>query len=122
MALPNGLMVKVDRVGYVQTWELTPEDIKKMWSYDSIKPYLRPMSSMTEEEEKKLISMLPFDYGQTYFEKEKGRIEIFEANKNIFLYVDEFSDIVNFLLANHFDFMGLRPLGVAIDCTGLNIY
>lgn len=49
--LPYGVYVQVvDRVGFTHTWELKPEDIQKMWSYKSIKPYLRPMSSMTKEE------------------------------------------------------------------------
>lgn len=49
--LPYGVYVQVvDRVGLTHTWELKPENIQKMWSYKSIKPYLRPMPSMTEEE------------------------------------------------------------------------
>lgn len=53
--LPYRVYVQVvDRVGYTHTRELTPEDIQKMWSYKSIKPYLRPMSSMTEEEKEQM--------------------------------------------------------------------
>ena len=49
--LPYGVYVQVvDRVGFTHTSELKPEHIQKMWSYKSIKPYLRSMESMTKEE------------------------------------------------------------------------
>ena len=55
--LPYGVYVQiVDRVGFTHhIVELNPEVIQKMWSYKSIKPYLRPMSSMSEEEAKELL-------------------------------------------------------------------
>lgn len=64
-----------------------------------IKPYLFPLSSMTEEQKKELL-------------------DIFE---------DESDDgveykVVDFYNKYHFDYRGLIPMGLAIDATNLNIY
>lgn len=66
-----------------------------------IKPYLRSMSNMTEEER-----------------KEENRLwDIITKTRNDlhYLYTD-------FLLSRHLDYRGLIPMGLGIDCTGLNIY
>ena len=61
------------------------------------KPYLFPLSSMTEEQ--------------------RDVIDLIASNSNTVL-----SDVVDFYNKNHFDFRGLIPKGLAIDTTGLNIY
>lgn len=61
------------------------------------KPYLFPMSNMTEEQNKEWLYTLSSDYHITY-------------------------DTVDWLNENHFDWRGLIPMGLAIDATGLNIY
>lgn len=69
----------------------------------NIKPYLRPMSSMTEEE--------------------KQEYEFF-ANRTIVTSVGfvhlEATDLIEWLLKKHFDFMGLIPMGAAIEVTEEN--
>ena len=65
-----------------------------------IKPYLFPLSSMTEEQEKELNLYLRLD-----------KEPIMRSVKEIDWYIK-----------NHFDFRGLIELGLAIDCTNLNIY
>ena len=57
-----------------------------------IKPYLRPMSSMTEEEEEEYESLVAWH---------------------------ESYEIVDWLNSHHFDYRGLIPLGLAIDVTTL---
>lgn len=65
----------------------------------NIKPYLFPMSSMTEEQFKE------------YWELEhSGDMEHLSI------------PALNWLLKNHFDIYGLMPKGLALDATGLNIY
>jgi hypothetical protein len=65
------------------------------------KPYLFPLSSMTDEQKKELHSLMTQDsYGILYH-----TIESYDyLNKNLF------------------DFRGLIERGFAIDCTNLNIY
>ena len=69
------------------------------WSIDTFdgKLFLRPMSSMTKEQEKEWLYTLSSDYHITY-------------------------DTVDWLNKNHFDYRGLIPMGLAIDATNLNIY
>lgn len=61
------------------------------------KPYLFPLSSMTEEQEKEWRYTLSSDGNITY-------------------------DTVDWCNENHLDYRGLIPMGLAIDATGLNIY
>ena len=61
-----------------------------------VKPYLFPLSSMTEEQKEDMI---------------KSSCGI-GSDKNVFDWWNK----------NHFDYRGLIPMGLAIDATGLNIY
>ena len=65
-----------------------------------IKPYLRPMSNMTEEE--KLMY--------------EGLMIGTDNNIQYIL------DVIDWLNAHHFDYRDLIEKGLAIDATGLNIY
>ena len=69
------------------------------WPIDTFddKLFLRPMSSMNEEQNKEWLYTLSSDYNITY-------------------------DTVDWLNKNHFDYRGLIEKGLAIDATGLNIY
>ena len=75
-----------------------------------IKPYLLPLSSMTEEQKKELQELY-FDYISD---------EIF--NDTEFVYHYDCINLINWLYKNHFDVNGLIPMGLANDATGLNIY
>ena len=67
------------------------------------KPYLRPMSSMTEEEINEYNEYL--FYGSS----------IGLLSNTVTAY-----ELINWLLENHFDFMGLIPKGLAIEVTEEN--
>lgn len=69
---------------------------------EHIKPYLFPLSSMTEEQRKE------FDTTLKYLPAE----EIDVWTLNTYDWCDK----------NHFDYRGLIKKGLAIDATGLNIY
>ena len=67
------------------------------------KPYLFPLSSMTEGQNEELIKLI--NTGQNdnnEFMRSLCRTEFYHKN--------------------HFDYRGLIPMGLAIDATGLNIY
>lgn len=68
-------------------------------SIEKVKPYLFPMSSMTEEQEKEYLNTC--NGYCTYY------------------WTDETFDWLN---ENHFDYRGLIPMGLANDATGKNIY
>ena len=76
------------------------------------KPYLFPLSSMTEEQKKEYnywkheIPVCRYEYGDVVEE-----IELWDSPES-----------VEYLIENHFDYRGLIPKGLAIDATGLNIY
>lgn len=70
-----------------------------------IKPYLRPMSSMTDREK--------FAYRKTQW--------IYQADYCAPEYFDGLESY-DWLNKNHFDYRGLIEKGLAIDATGLNIY
>ena len=71
-----------------------------------IKPYLIPLSSITDEEWKEYQKIRKIDW--LY-----GDINGISINTDL---------IVDWLNAHHFDYRGLIEKGLAIDATGLNIY
>jgi hypothetical protein len=69
---------------------------------EKIKPYLFPLSSMTEEQSK------------TYHELVGGMF-----GTGVLINLD---CLIDFFNRNHLDWRGLIPLGLAEDATNLNIY
>lgn len=72
------------------------------WDYliEQCKPYLFPLSSMTEKQEEEYNSLNCWELG-------------------CFPHTE---DALDYLIANHFDYRGLIEKGLAIDATGKNIY
>lgn len=83
---------------------------------DEVRPYLFPISSMTEEQFEDFLDKCGWC----------GYID--EVREGVFFNRDEnlgFShiyDTINWLNKNHFDYRGLIERGLAIDATGLGIY
>ena len=89
------------------------EDGKDYQVYLSeVKPYLFPLSNMTEEQKKEYNTLLTdvptyqYEYGDL--------VTVIESYDNW--------RSIDYLNANHFDYRGLIEDGLAIDATGLNIY
>lgn len=76
------------------------------------KPYLFPISNMTEEQKREYNSLR--DFVPTYHYEFGDIIEDTELYDNF--------ESIDYLIANHFDYRGLIEKGLAIDATGLNIY
>ena len=72
-----------------------------------VKPYLRPMESMTEEQQKEFDQLIGLELKAINDEIAHTQVTAFE---------------VDFYNKNHFDYRGLIDKGLAIDATGLNIY
>lgn len=77
----------------------------------TIKPYLFPFSSMTEEQKKELNDITNLDI----------EIAISHIKNDTPNYVTSLNRL-NWLLKNHFDIYDLIPIGLAEDATGKNIY
>lgn len=87
---------------------------------EEVKPYLRPMRSMTEKEKRELQSFYPGSFGNQWLDVEKGEIDIFECGSTIKLYLNDSVEIVVWLNANGFDYRGLIEKGLAIAVTKEN--
>lgn len=77
------------------------------FSVEDIKPYLFPISSMTEEQHKEFDQLLELELKAINDEIDPVQATVFE---------------VDFYNKYHLDWRGLTPLGLAIDATGKNIY
>ena len=93
----------------IYEWDEVLEDIDKdgyinrtkVYNVGDIKPYLFPLSSMTEEQQKE------YQYITERW--------MYDSSYSI-------ADSIDWLNKNHFDYRGLIEKGLAIDATGLNIY
>lgn len=83
---------------------------------DEVKPYLFPMSSMTEEQRFEVSKIL----GKDVVIFSDYLLTINNCRKS-FSY-KELDTLFNWFDKNHFDYRGLIPMGLAEDATGLNIY
>lgn len=84
---------------------------------EHIKPYLFPLSSMTEEQLVELRMEHEKDLkNMAICMKKCSEGDNSMRGKNISYHA------VDWCNKNNFDFRGLIPLGLAIDATGLNIY
>lgn len=75
-----------------------------------IKPYLRSMSSMTEEERKEIRNLIKENRPNPY-----GIINNKGIDNLLFSVSITSSFLIGWLLKKHFDFMGLIPMGLALE-------
>lgn len=77
---------------------------------EDAKPYLFPLSSMTEEQKN--------EYDKIIYRS----IELHHREYSDIVEIDLFDDLQDFYHKNHLDYRGLIPMDLAIDATGKNIY
>lgn len=119
--LPYGVKVLVDNKHWCDFDGRTPSKITFDNSYrllflgtelGYVKPYLFPLSSMTEEQKREYYSLkheVPvchYEYGDVVEE-----FELYDSPESF-----------EYLIENHFDYRGLIPMGLAEDATDKNIY
>ena len=92
----TSVIESIDIDGFVVDFECVQIEI------EYIKPYLFPLSSMTEGQKEEHKDLLDNQYS-------------FDGNGNIFTLQD-------FYCKYHIDYRGLIPMGLALDATNLNIY
>ena len=116
--LPYGVIVKYKQKTLYPVGEYTvnvkaDDDIlQHRLKHLDFKPYLRPMSSMTEEEKEYIKRRFCYE-NWTDFNDFFNHYQIDVEDSYAF---------IDWLNAHHFDYRGLIEDGLAIDATGLNIY
>ena len=115
--LPYGVKVLVDNKHWIDFDGRTPSKLTFDNSYrllyvgtdlGYVKPYLFPLSSMTEEQKKE-------------FNTQSLKLQLQVIDEEI-MYEKATEFEVDFYNKHHLDWRGLIPMGLAIDATGLNIY
>ena len=99
--LPYGVHIWSNDKKHLKLWGIEQDDndvywVNGLYEVDEVKPYLRPMSSMTEEEKQEYDHRLECMFYDT-------------------MYDDAFA--IDWLNAHHFDYRGLIKKGLAIAVT-----
>ena len=125
--LPYGVKVQTFRrhseedptiIGYPYTLDFIMMSIMFKDNIEEYKPYLFPLSSMTEEQKNECFKGTPLEidkYGDIVV---KDNLYGGSQYTDLEIYLE----VINWLLKNHFDIYGLIPMGLAIDATNKNIY
>ena len=74
-----------------------------IYNIEDVKPYLRQMSSMTEEESNEYRMFIDYSYND------------FTSKSTPCVYVDKINEYLDWLNAHHFDYRGLIEKGLAIE-------
>ena len=88
---------------------LTGENDSKLTGIEMIKPYLFPLSSITEEQKNELVR------------KRLGYYQVFEGIGKKFFFEIGY-EVYDWLNEHHFDYRGLIEKGLAIDATNMDVY
>ena len=111
--LPYGVKVKFNNINILKLGSHTRVGEYVTDVIEPCKPYLFPLSNMTEEQ-KKEFSLITCDLNDSDYWRDGNMI-----------YVDDkyqLNDIIDFYHKNHLDYRFLIPKGLAIDATDKNIY
>ena len=90
---------------------------------DFIKPYLFPLSSMTDEQAKEIQQIIGNPDYACIIRKTDGLelwLNFIDTDPTIWL--DAIFEVQDYLNKNYFDYRNLINKNLAIDCTNLNIY
>ena len=106
--LPYGVMCNVFNGKYDEDMKLSPSLLS--WDINDIKPYLRPMSSMTVEEGERLEQIAKETLGDFMFEAEEDGGAIYHMDKWKALSPAMF----DYLNSIHIDYRGLIEMGLVL--------
>ena len=126
--LPYGVKIEltwwVMDEGTCLSTTLEPDHIEQILNDEvgdaEIKPYLFPMSSMTDEQCNKFY----FGFVENQIDYNDFKKYYFDGClwHKVLTSINDCGDIIDWFNKNHFDYRGLIDKGLAIDATGLNIY
>ena len=115
--LPYGVKVKTNNINILQLGTHTRVGEYVTDVIEPCKPYLFPLSSMTEEQKE--------EYNQSILKDLRMLNSVLMErirDENNFDRLVVAHNEIDWLNKNHFDYRGLIPMGLANDATGLNIY
>ena len=123
--LPYGVKISVnDKVETVQGINILDTVVEyDSWlssDIEEVKPYIFPLSNMTEEQYKEWGDLAGEPLDEILTRNAKG--EIMSTLEHHLLVAKSSTEPVNYCYKNHFDINGLIPKGLANDATNLNIY
>ena len=104
----DGHLCSIDQTFFGNCYGINTSSLKRDRFYDDeIKPYLRPMSSMTDEEKDELYTVMDWygeldEYGNVYT---KGQEKVWR---------ETFYDYIDWVNKHHFDYRGLIEKGLAL--------
>ena len=115
--LPYGVKVKIDNINILRLGTHTRAGEYVTDATEPCKPYLFPLSSMTEKQKGELKDLIHKEMEIITNQLKTGDCGIDNGKYH-------FNNILIFdwLNKNHFDYRGLIPMDLATDATGLNIY
>ena len=126
--LPYGVILERADLVREELRTMTKEGlINDDYNIEKVKPYLFPISSMTEEQLGELIELVwPNTSYDIYLDLDEPEVDINIGNRSESYLVSEIQywgiKAVSWLYKNHFDVNDLIPLGLAKDATDLGIY
>jgi hypothetical protein len=118
--LPYGVICKDTNINFTGT-------LSQSCYILNCKPYLFPLSSMTEEQENEFHFLFPSivvnrdEYGFVDIISKSSK-DKWEDTYNYRTRLNDWKKAIQWLLKNHFDINGLIPKNLANDATNLNIY
>ena len=86
---------------------------------EHFKPYLFPLSSLTEEQRNDISKLLIETQNEF---SPYGKLNMKGCDNLFICSVKQSNTLINYCLTNHLDINGLIEKGLALDATGLNIY
>ena len=115
--LPYGVKVKTNNINILKLGTHTRVGEYVTDVTEPCKPYLFPLSSMTEEQ-KKFFKDRPI-----FLDSDNELVvkEDFFGNSR-FTMLEDWVEVILWLVKNHFDYRGLIEKSLALDATGLDIY
>ena len=112
--LPYGVKVKINDINILKLGTHTRVGEYVTDVIEPCKPYLFPLSSMTEEQEN--------EWCDVCLQPLIKRLDRHTRKEDLMLYAESQYAGSDWLNKNHFDYRGLIEKGLAIDATGLGIY
>ena len=93
---------------------------RDIFDFDNVKPYLFPLSSMTDEQWRELFETAGYEVREEDCGRHTEMYYYDMVGHNNTLYPNY--DAIDWLNAHHFDYRGLIEKSLALDATNLRIY